>query len=141
MAVEKRNNFVAAILVNAGLDVNVQDSVDGCTPLHKAIIQACTAAIKDYQGLVSCPCCVEAMFTKSVAIAQAVINAGTDRTVKNNHGHTAQDIIEVMFATVTLGGHTQSDVYYDAQDLVDKPEDFDTKIALKFQVLRDLFVA
>jgi ankyrin repeat protein len=141
MAVEKRNNFVVAALVNAGMDVNLQDSVDGCTPLHKAIIQACTAAIKDYQGLVTCPCCVEAMFTKSVAIAQTVLNAGADTTIKNNNDHTAQDIIEVMFAKVTLGGHTQSDIYYDAQDLVDKPEDFDTKIASKFQILRDLFVA
>jgi len=141
MAVEKRNNFVVAVLVNAGLDVNVQDSVDGCTPLHKAIIQACTAAIKDYQGLVTCPCCVEAMFTKSVAIAQAVLSAGADTTVKNNHGHTAQDIIEVMFAKVSLGGHAQSDIYYDVQELVDKPEDFDTKIASKFQALRDLFIA
>lgn len=141
MAVEKRNNFVVAALVNAGLDVNVQDSLDGCTPLHKAIIQACTAAIKDYQGLVSCPCCVEAMFTKSVAIAQKVLSACADTTIKNNHGHTAQDIIEVMFAKVTLGGHTQSDIYYDAQELVDKPEDFDVKITSKFQALKDLFVA
>lgn len=141
MAVEKRNEFVVAALVSTGLNVNVQDSIDGCTPLHKAIIQACTAAIKDYQGLVSCPCCVEKMFTKSVAIAQSVLNAGADVTIKNNNGHTAQDIIEVMLTKVTLGEHTQSDIYYDAQELVDKPEDFDTKIASKFQVLRDLFVA
>lgn len=144
MAVNKRNEFVAGALVNAGLDVNVQDSVDGCTPLHTAVIQACTAAIKDYQGLISCPCCVEKMFTKSLAIAQLVLNAGADTTIKNNNAHTAQDIIEVMFATVTLGQDdtsVKSDMYYDVQALVDKPEDFDTKVALKFQALRDIFIA
>ncbi|AXK60862.1 ankyrin repeat domain-containing protein [Candidatus Chromulinivorax destructor] len=144
MAVNKRNEFVAGALIKAGLDVNVQDPVDGCTPLHTAVIQACTAAIKDYQGLISCPCCVEKMFTKSLAIAQSVLNAGADTTIKNKNGHTAQDIIEVMFATVTLGQDdtlVQPTVYYDVQALVDKPEDFDTKVALKFQALRDIFIA
>lgn len=143
MAVNKRNEFVAGALVNAGLDVNVQDPIDGCTPLHTAVIQACTAAIKDYQGLISCPCCVEKMFTKSLAIAQIVVDAGADTTIKNNNGHTAQDIIEVMLAKVTLAQHDRSDqsaVYYDVQELVDKPEDFDTKVASKFQALRDIFI-
>ena len=141
MAVDKRNEFVVRALVNSGLNVNVQDPIDGCTPLHKATIQAATAAIKDYQGLISCPCCVEKMFTKSVAIAQAVMDAGADMTIKNNNGHTAQDIVDVVLAKVTLGEHdTQSDIYYDVQDLVDNADEFAIKIAPKFQELKELFL-
>lgn len=144
MAVEKRNDFIVAVLVHAGLDVNVQDPINGCTPLHTAIIQAGVAAIKDYQGLVTCPCCVEKMFTKSVAIAQALLNAGADRTIKNNHHHTVQDIIEILFVKVdggTYNSENQSNLYYDVQNLVDLPQDFDAKIVSKFQVLENLFAA
>ncbi len=150
LAVEKRTVDVVNVLIQSGVDINMQNKVDGSTPLHKAICNAAITAIKDYQKMFTCPCCADKNIAKNIAMAQALINAGADQTIKNKHGHTALEIINELernLLWVDNAAHVRdcalhlNNIYYDLDWFVYEADDFAIKIAVKFQALKDLFIA
>lgn len=143
-AIKTRQVSMVEMFIASGFNINFQSAENGFTPLHQVIHQSAVMVINHYLEISQCGSCLTNKYPKDLIIAQILIQAGVDVTIKNQQGHTVLQMLDVLFNQINPveAGIVISEYnYFDTQDII-VPAccDMDLEVKGRFAELAQLFV-